>query len=63
MIVAKTKMKKIPESCKDCAFSKYMYDYRICAFESGRICPMVRTKNGNKKYIRPKWCPLMEVKT
>lgn len=60
MIVAKTKMKKIPESCNKCGFSTYSYDYRVCFFETNKICPMVRTENGNKKYTRPEWCPLME---
>ena len=63
MIVAKTKMKKIPESCNKCVFSKLNYDYRTCFISGDRLCPMKRCENGNKKYTRPKWCPLMEVET
>lgn len=66
MIVAKTKMKKIPESCKECSVSRVEYytfvdTQRFCGITKNE-CPKKRSENGNLKYIRPKWCPLVEVK-
>lgn len=64
MIVAKTSMKKIPERCNKCALSiieRYspIESVRWCAI-NGNPCEVERTGNGNRKYIRPKWCPLIE---
>lgn len=65
MIVAKTKMRKIPKSCKTCSLrhdermSQGQY-YSLCCITL-RSCPMEKKKSGNYGYIRPTWCPLMEV--
>lgn len=65
MICAKTKMKKLPESCNKCTLSNLNGNYysdleRFCSITK-RACPMERSENNNLKYIRPKWCPLVEV--
>lgn len=69
MIYIKTQLRKIPESCKECRFSKMIdtkeYDdwrryKRICEI-NGRKCVKAKTKNGNKKFIRPKWCTLIDI--
>lgn len=70
MIVAKTKLKRIPEKCTDCKYS-------FCAKESGwwRHCSLVHDSDGfpkeipkpfvperkNYVYVRPEWCPLKEM--
>lgn len=64
MIVAKTKMKKIPESCNKCDLSIYNIQEwsaskRYCAITE-KTCPMKKTSEGEWKHVRPKWCPLME---
>lgn len=64
MIVAKTKMKKIPESCNKCSLSivesySWTESYRFCPITK-KECPMVRSEHKNMKYTRPDWCPLME---
>lgn len=66
MIVAKTKMKKIPMSCKECPIARveyytYVETQRFCGMTK-KQCPKERTEAGNLKYILPKWCPLIEVK-
>ncbi len=62
MIVAKTKMRKIPSTCKVCKLSKHdsWGGDRICCVV-GIECPM-EFYNGNWKYGKPGWCPLMEIK-
>lgn len=60
MIVAKTKMKKIPESCNKCALSYIGMNGRFCKIEKA-MCPMERSEHKNLKYTRPDWCPLQEV--
>lgn len=65
MIVAKTKMKKIPENCKKCSisysneFSGGVYD-RVCRIKH-RICPKEKKTSGNVGYGIPSWCPLMYI--
>lgn len=60
MIVAKTRMKKIPESCKDCKFSTTEYGGRCCRIAI-RFCPMKQSEHKNWKYFKPDWCPLIEI--
>ena len=65
MIVAKTRMKKIPKTCKDCSLSIVQYDWghlnhRICGITS-RDCPMEEKSHGNYGYSKPQWCPLIEL--
>lgn len=71
MIIAKTKLKKLPSSCKDCKFKMIDYKwhgpYECCVnsstcFFTGKTCPMEKKESGNTGYAdRPKWCPLEEV--
>lgn len=63
MIYAKTKMKKIPKTCKDCAISIVQFvtpinSYRICSINS-KNCPMEKKQSGNYGYTKPNWCPLV----
>lgn len=65
MIVAKTKMKKIPDNCKKCSFSVvkhfgYFDTLRICSVRR-KECPMERSQHKNMKYMKPTWCPLVEI--
>jgi len=59
MIVAKTRMRKIPKTCKDCALGKREFGAdRVCSI-TGKDCPM-ELYRGNWKYGKPTWCPLEE---
>lgn len=61
VIVANTKMRKIPSTCKVCKLSKHSFGGdRVCAVV-GKDCPMDFC-NGNWKYGKPAWCPLVEIK-
>lgn len=62
MIVAKTKMRKMPKNCRDCklSFSTWVGD-RFCFIMNNKDCPKEYEKNGSWKYVRPDWCPLMEM--
>lgn len=61
MIVAKTKMRRIPKTCKECKLSKHsFYGDRVCAVV-GKDCP-TSFCSGNWKYGKPAWCPLVEIK-
>lgn len=71
MIYAKTRLNKLPKTCKECKFSIVayerlgtidLYDGRICILSGNRACQTEKTPNGNTKYTKPVWCPLMEVK-
>lgn len=61
MIAAKTGMKRIPESCRWCNLSwSNWFGERFCSVTNGE-CPKEYEKNGSWMYIRPDWCPLMEM--
>lgn len=65
MIVAKTKMKRIPETCKKCSMScveKYVSvdSDRFCIL-NGRECPKEIKPSGNVGYGKPNWCHLMDI--
>lgn len=64
MIVAKTKMRKLPENCKKCMMSSVEYDwpysYRVCRI-LGVVCPTERSDRGNEKYGKLDDCPLFEM--
>lgn len=62
MIVAKTKLKKIPKTCKECSISKSDWDTRICGI-NGKECPVERKPSGNIGYCKPGWCPLVEIES
>ena len=63
MIVAKTNLKKIPETCNKCKFSKHnkYFDNRCCILLN-KYCNKIRSNSGNLMYIRLKDCPLIDVK-
>ena len=61
MIVAKTKMKKIPKACNKCSLSVIRYFDRSCVV-TNKVCPQEYKPSGNIGYKRPEWCPLREVK-
>lgn len=66
MIYAKTKMRRIPKTCKDCSLSYFYHEsvlesYRACSITS-ICCPWEKQKSGNYGYGKPKWCPLVEMK-
>lgn len=67
MIFAKTKMTRIPETCKKCSMSKKSYDCfgykdpdKRC-FLTGLFCPKEKKESGNIGYGKPDWCPLMDL--
>lgn len=61
MIAAKTRMKKIPNTCKECRVSYIDWTGSRFCNASGRDCPMEMKKSGNMGYYRPSWCPLVEI--
>lgn len=60
MIVAQTKMKRMPDTCKKCSLSYIAEEGRACG-EVGRYCPTEQAPSGNTRYVKPDWCPLMEI--
>lgn len=61
LIVAKTRMRKIPKSCKVCSLSFQNWTgERTCAVTK-MDCPFEQSQNGNWKYGKPGWCPLVEL--
>lgn len=60
MIYAKTRLHKIPKSCKVCNLSYENFcGERTCAI-TNRDCPWEQSENGNWRYCKPVWCPLVE---
>lgn len=67
MIIIKTKMKRIPDTCTKCPYSLVNHD--CCDYEGDRYCvtngysiPMEYVKEKrNWCYIKPDWCPLEEI--
>ena len=61
MIVAKTRMRRMPKSCRWCKLScANWFEERFCSVTAGD-CPKEYEKNGSWKYVRPDWCPLLEM--
>lgn len=61
MIIVKTKMKKMPKTCKECRISYIGWEeVRFCGI-NGKTCPMEQKPSGNWGYSKPSWCPLVEV--
>ena len=61
MIYAKTKLKKIPATCKTCKFSIFDFSgVRMCAV-CNKECPWENKGHGNVGYGKPSWCPLVEL--
>lgn len=63
MIVAKTNLKKIPEACNKCKFSKFnrFYQKRCCTLLNDKLCEKTKSKSGNDAYIRLTNCPLINL--
>lgn len=62
MIVARTRLRKIPENCGKCPLSYNDWaSGRMCGAKH-RDCEYSRTAHGNWAFIRPNWCPLIEIK-
>ena len=60
MIVAKTRMRKIPKTCKECTLSRHDFGGdRVCSV-TRMDCPM-ELHMGNWRYGKPGWCPLKEL--
>lgn len=63
MIVVKTNLKKIPDTCNKCKFSfvnKY-FDIRRCYLLNNKPCQKVKLDSGNLAYIRLPECPLISI--
>ena len=66
MIIVKTKLKKIPSSCTKCPFSVTDYGGRHCfvvkedGFPKEIPYEFIKEKK-NWCYVKPKWCPLVEI--
>lgn len=67
MIVAKTKMVRIPETCKKCSMAEGEFIncespgiYKRCTL-TGILCPKEKKESGNIGYGMPTWCPLMDI--
>lgn len=69
MIYIKTNLRKIPNKCNDCKFSKYIkvydeYSYktqycRMCIILNKK-CPIIKTKSNNFTFSKLPDCPLFE---
>lgn len=63
MIVAKTRLRKIPQSCNKCPFSRmdgaFNSSYRVCIFTE-TVCRKEKMLSTNWKYVRNADCPLSE---
>lgn len=55
MILARTNMKEMPESCTRCSALTARYPNGYAVY----VCPTVRKVVDNPT-IRPDWCPLVE---
>lgn len=66
MIIIKTKLSKIPNSCGKCPFSIpegfSCYDSNIFCAITKKDCPFDKTVEGEKKYKKADWCPIVEIK-
>lgn len=61
MIVAKTRLKKMPKTCKQCHY-RMLYPVGgkdICRI-AGLFCPWEKKPNGMLGLGKPDWCPLMD---
>lgn len=65
MIVATTKMEKMPKSCKKCSLRETRtFECGIVEGVCGakhRICQKEKKPSGNVGYGMPDWCPLMDI--
>lgn len=63
MIVAKTNLKKIPETCNKCKFSNYnrIFNMRYCSLLNNKKCRKAIAGSGNWVYVRLPECPLINI--
>lgn len=66
MIVAKTNMKKIPDKCVKCKFSKIEHawglnSYRVCSLLDRPVPYLYNADKRNWEYTKITECPLMVV--
>ena len=66
MIIVKTKMKKLPETCSKCKFGKTTWtrgfgNIKTCVITNKDIDYDFSPEKGNWCYVKPEWCPLVEV--
>ena len=67
MIIVKTRMRKIPDKCKNCKYSFVEHEpydslgTRICLLERKELEYQFVKESKNWCYIKPDWCPLVEI--
>ena len=64
-IYVKTRLKKIPKTCKECHLSTtelYGYDFERVCIVTRKECPVEKKASGNWGYCKPSWCPLVEAR-
>lgn len=62
MIVAKTRMRKIPETYGKCSLSYFDGWGEKCCGVKHKECPFEIGERGAVRYGKPGWCPLVEQK-
>jgi hypothetical protein len=67
MIVAKTKIKKIPEKCAKCKFSRIEHawglnSHRVCGILDKLVPYLYNEEKRNWEYTKISDCPLIEIK-
>ena len=64
MIIAKTKLRKMPQSCSKCPFSRtdgvFTTSYRICSFTE-TVCKKEKLLGTAWKYARNSDCPFVYI--
>ena len=59
MIIAKTRLKRMPRTCRECTISlNDGWGERVCGITK-KDCPL-EVVNGRVRYGKPGWCPLRE---
>lgn len=63
MIIAKTRMRRIPDNCKDCSFYFWQRYYKkhYCGITGKDINKEFISEKRNWCNVKPKDCPLKEV--
>ena len=62
MIVAKTRLKRIPKTCGQCSFTCENWGGDKFCRITKKDCPLEIKPSGNVAYGKPSWCPLVDVK-
>lgn len=61
MIIAKTKLRKIPDKCIKCTFCSKIEDFRKCDILNLAVPYKYNPDKRNWEYVKIKSCPLKEV--